>query len=49
LLRACRNRPSYRCATKKPDELAALHSITSSARISSAGDNWLLSASQSFD
>ena len=35
LLRACRERPSRRRAAEQRDELAALHSITSSARSSS--------------
>src|SRR5262245_60679239 len=36
LLRACRERPCCRAAEQR-DELAALHSITSSARASSVG------------
>src|SRR6516164_5135945 len=34
LLRACRERPRCRRAAEQRDELAALHSITSSARVS---------------
>jgi len=37
LLRARRERPSTRCAAEKSDELAPLHSITSSARTSNEG------------
>src|SRR5262249_61481441 len=37
LLRARRERPHRRSATEQRDELAALHSITSSARASSLG------------
>src|SRR5437016_3144582 len=37
LLRACRERPRHRRAAEKRDELAARHSITSSARASSVG------------
>src|SRR5262249_46399292 len=37
LLRARRNRPRRRRAAEQRDELATLHSITSSARASSAG------------
>src|SRR5215510_6572316 len=35
LLRACRKRPRGRCTAEQRDELAAFHSITSSARASS--------------
>src|SRR5262249_28654687 len=37
LLRARRERPCCYCATKQCNELAAFHSITSSARASSVG------------
>src|SRR5262245_57193530 len=37
LLRPCRNRPRHRCAAEQCDELAAFHSITSSASASSMG------------
>jgi hypothetical protein len=37
LLRACHERPRSRRAAEQRDELAALHSITSSARASSVG------------
>jgi hypothetical protein len=37
LLRARRERPRDSCAAEQRDELAAAHSITSSARATSAG------------
>jgi hypothetical protein len=37
-LRACRERPRGHRAAEQRDERAALHSITSSARVSSAGE-----------
>ena len=37
LLRARRERPSSRCAAEQFDEIASVHSITSSARASSVG------------
>src|SRR5262249_9440968 len=44
LLRSCRERPGGRRAAKQCDELAALHSITSSARASSVGGTSMPSA-----
>src|SRR5262249_50572145 len=43
LLRARRNRPCRRCAAEQRDELAPLHSITSSARARSDGGTSRLS------
>ena len=44
LLRPRRKRPRRRRAAEQRDELAALHSITSSARMSKAGDTSIRSA-----
>src|SRR5262249_34359538 len=44
LLRARRERPRGRRAAEQRDELATLHSITSSARASSVGGSWRPSA-----
>src|SRR5262249_31220561 len=44
LLRACRQRPNCCRATEKRDEIATLHSITSSARASKVGGTSMPSA-----